>query len=115
MKENQISGWVSLVFARKQMFNPRPITKRDKKGKSIWLISIGFPASSEYYGWYINVDRSKVYPVRNSPKQDKIFYPKDTMIPIYKYVKGSGGKKGYREQKELSADIVIEEFNSWRE
>lgn len=55
MKENQISGWVSLVFARKQMFNPRPITKRDKKGKSIWLISIGFPASSEYYGWYINV------------------------------------------------------------
>ena len=30
MKENQISGWVSLVFARKQMFNPRPITKRDK-------------------------------------------------------------------------------------
>lgn len=115
MKENQISGWVSLVFARKQMFNPRPITKRDKKGKSIWLISIGFPASSEYYGWYINVDRSKVYLVRNSPKQAKIFYPKDTMIPIYKYVKGSGGKKGYREQKELSADIVIEEFNSWRE
>ena len=55
MEENQISGWVSLVFARKQMFNPRPITKRDKKGKSIWLISIGFPASSEYYGWYINV------------------------------------------------------------
>ena len=53
--------------------------------------------------------------VRNSPKQAKIFYPKDTMIPIYKYVKGSGGKKGYREQKELSADIVIEEFNSWRE
>ena len=45
MKENQISGWVSLVFARKQMFNPRPITKRDKKGKSIWLISIGFPAN----------------------------------------------------------------------
>ena len=91
------------------------ITQREKKGKSIWLISIGFPASSEYYGWYINVDRSKVYPVRNSPKQAKIFYPKDTMIPIYKYVKGSGGKKGYREQKELSADIVIEEFNSWRE
>ena len=56
MEENQISGWVSLVFARKQMFNPRPITKTDKKGLKIPAAA---PASGLPRGCILGCDMRK--------------------------------------------------------
>lgn len=105
MEKNQEKIFVS--FSKKQIFNRRNIAK---DGKQMTLVSIQFPKSSKFSGYYIDMNQSFVYQSHFSNNMSCITFFKEQKVTIRKYDK----VKKEQEQITLSAEQVQKEFNSWR-
>lgn len=101
-----------LTFHINQKFNPRPISKRDKRGNIITLVSLGFPYQSKYWGCYISVNASFI-------KDDKYHLGVRQQISIL----ANAPFKVYKYDKEtrkatlvctLLGKEVYDEFNAWQ-
>lgn len=112
MAEKEKPELVYLQFYKGLMFNKRTIKKRDKKGKPITLVSIGFPSSSKYYGYYISVNSNFVTDSPYSDKMASYSFCKDAMVTIYQYIKEDD--ESYTKKTKISVAEMIEEFNLWK-
>lgn len=98
---------IFISFSKKQIFNRRNITK---DGNQMTLVSIQFPKSSKFSGYYIDMNQSFVYQSHFSNNMACVTFFKEQKVTLRKYDK----VKKEQEQKTLSAEQVQKEFNSWK-
>lgn len=112
MAEKEKPELVYLQFYKGLMFNKRTIKKKDNRGNPITLVSIGFPSSSKYYGYYISVNSNFVKDNPYNEKMASYSFCKDAKVTIYQYIKENN--KHYTKELKISVAEMIEEFNLWK-
>lgn len=100
-----------ISFSYKQIFNQRPIKKLDNLGRRIELVSVSFPHTSKYAGWYISINKRNIYPSKGSSKMAYTRLFRNATFKIYKF------NKETRETitKEIPVEELKKEFESWQE
>lgn len=100
-----------LHFSKGQMFNLRPINKRDKNGRTIELISLGFPYQSQYKDCYISVNNAFIRDDKFHTERKQISILANAPIKVYKYDRQSN--KAELVTTLLGKDVV-KEFDAWK-
>lgn len=110
-KTNETQNKKELVFvdfSNQQIFNERTI--KDKKGKDVTLVSVSLPSSAEHKGYYIDVQKQYVYPLRYNDKMSCVSFIKGQNVPIKHYDK----ETETQDKIILKAEDVKKEFSSWK-
>lgn len=100
-----------LHFHINQKFNERPIKKRDRRGRTIRLVSLGFPYQSKFEGCYISVNSAFVTDDKFNTERQQISILANTPFKIYRY---NYKTRRADEVWTLTGKEVNDEFNAWQ-
>ena len=108
LKKTNKKELVFVDFSNQQIFNERTI--KDTKGNDVTLVSVSLPSSAEHKGYFIDVQKQYVYPLRYNNKMSCVSFIKGQNVPIRHYDK----ETDTQDKIVLKAEEVKKEFSSWR-